>query len=53
MDIRAKLAELTREARLTDETADQLRHETVEAHKRAEALKERSASVKRKLAASV
>ena len=51
MDIKTKLAELSREARLTDKTAEELRHAAIEGHKRAEVLKQRSDNVKRKLAA--
>ena len=52
MDIKTKLAELNREAKLTDKTAEELRRAAIEGHKRADLLKERSDSIQRKLAAS-
>ena len=52
MDIKTKLAELNRQAKLTDKTAEELRRAAVEGHKRAEALKVRSDSIQRRLAAS-
>lgn len=50
-DIKIKLAELNREAKQTDEDAAELQRAAIEAHERAEKLKERSDSVQRKLAA--
>lgn len=51
-EIKTKLAELNREAKLTDEAVEELRRAIAEGHKRADALKERSDIIQRRLASA-